>query len=103
MGGGMGKAIIEYIKAEIADAKIMAVGTNSSATSVMLKAGADYGATGENAIKVNCKNADYIIGVMEIIIAIMRTSVQASWIMERIRAASSMSMKVSRKGARSFL
>jgi len=69
MGGGIGKSIIEHIKSENFDVKITAVGTNSLATSAMLKAGADYGATGENAVIHNSKTADYIIGVMGIIIA----------------------------------
>ena len=69
MGGGIGKAIIEYIKNELSGVEIMAVGTNSIATSNMLKAGADNGATGENAVIHNCKNADYIIGVVGIAFA----------------------------------
>jgi hypothetical protein len=69
MGGGFGKAIIEIIKNELPQAKITAVGTNSAATTVMLKAGADYGATGENAVIYNCGKADYVIGVIGIVIA----------------------------------
>ena len=69
MGGGIGKSVIEYLKGELIDAEITAVGTNSTATSAMLKAGADYGATGENAVVYNCAKADYIIGVMGIVIA----------------------------------
>jgi len=69
MGGGIGKSVIEHIKTELADAVITAVGTNSAATSAMLKAGADYGATGENAVVFNCTKADFIIGVTGIIFA----------------------------------
>ena len=69
MGGGIGKAIIEHIKNEIPGVEIMAVGTNSIATSAMIKAGADYGATGENAVAVNCAKADFIIGVTGIAFA----------------------------------
>ena len=69
MGGGIGKAIIEHILAAKIDAEITAVGTNSIATSAMLKAGANNGATGENAVVYNCARADYIIGVMGIVIA----------------------------------
>lgn len=69
MGGGIGKSIIEHIRSEFADAVITAVGTNSIATSVMLKAGATNGATGENAVVYNCTKADYIIGVVGILIA----------------------------------
>jgi hypothetical protein len=53
MGGGIGKSIIEHIKSEYSDIEITAVGTNSLATSAMLKAGADNGATGENAVVFN--------------------------------------------------
>ena len=69
MGGGIGKSIIEHIKSEFTDAVITAVGTNSIATSAMLKAGADYGATGENAVVFNCTKADFIIGVTGIVFA----------------------------------
>jgi acyl-coenzyme A synthetase/AMP-(fatty) acid ligase len=69
MGGGIGKAIIENIKKEIPDVEITAVGTNSIATSAMLKAGADYGATGENAVVFNSAKADFIIGVTGIVFA----------------------------------
>ena len=69
MGGGIGKAIIEHLKNELPDAVITAVGTNSTATSAMLKAGANYCATGENAIVFNCMKADFIIGVMGIAFA----------------------------------
>ncbi len=48
---------------------ITAVGTNSIATSAMLKAGADYGATGENSVAAACRTADIIIGPIGIIIA----------------------------------
>jgi hypothetical protein len=69
MGGGIGKSIIEKIKAERTDAEVMAVGTNAIATSAMLKAGADSGATGENAVIYNAATADYIIGVLGIVFA----------------------------------
>ena len=69
MGGGIGKAIIEHIKNELPDAVITAVGTNSIATSAMLKAGADQGATGENAVVFNCAKADFIAGVTGIVFA----------------------------------
>ena len=49
------------IKPIALDHEIMAIGTNSIATSAMLKAGADYGATGENPIVWNCKDADIIL------------------------------------------
>jgi hypothetical protein len=69
MGGGIGKAVIEHIKSGLSGVEITAVGTNSIATSAMLKAGADYGATGENAVIYNCSKADFIIGVTGIVFA----------------------------------
>ena len=67
-GGKMGKAIIEQLKAAFPEQKIIAVGTNSIATSTMLKAGADMGATGENPVIYNSKDADIIVGPIGIII-----------------------------------
>jgi len=69
MGGSIGKAIIERLRAERRDISIIAVGTNSIATSAMLKAGADFGATGENAVVYNAPRVDYIIGAMGIAFA----------------------------------
>ena len=48
-GGLLGKQLVEAIRKTVPDAEITAVGTNSIATSSMLKAGAHQGATGENA------------------------------------------------------
>ncbi len=45
------------------------MGTNSAATQAMIKGGADFGATGENPMIVNCKDADMIIGPIGILIA----------------------------------
>ena len=69
MGGGIGKSIIERIKSEFKNTEIVAVGTNAFATTAMLKAGADFGASGENAVVYNAANADYIIGVLGIAFA----------------------------------
>ena len=69
-GGGMGKAIIEALRKELGDrVEILALGTNSIATSLMLKSGAHLGATGENAIVVNAEKADIIMGAIGIIVA----------------------------------
>jgi N-acetylglutamate synthase/N-acetylornithine aminotransferase len=69
MGGGIGKLIIEKVKAGLAGVQIMAVGTNSAATAAMLKAGADCGATGENAVVYNAAHADCIVGALGIAFA----------------------------------
>ncbi len=68
-GGGLGKQLITGIKKEVPDAHVIAIGTNSAATSVMLKAGADEAATGENSVVVACRRADIIIGPVGMVIA----------------------------------
>lgn len=68
-GGGIGRQIIGGIRESFPDLHITAVGTNSAATSNMLKAGADQAATGENAVIVNCRSSDVIIGPIGIAIA----------------------------------
>lgn len=68
-GGRIGKAIIEQIRACSINCEITAIGTNSLATSAMLKAGADNGATGENPVVIACRKADYIVGPIGIVIA----------------------------------
>ena len=49
--------------------ELYAIGTNSIATSAMLKAGADYGATGENAAIINAEDSDIIVGPIGIVFA----------------------------------
>ena len=68
-GGKMGRTVIEQLKKNLPDIEIYAIGTNSIATSAMLKAGADYGATGENPVIVGARTADIIIGPIGIVIA----------------------------------
>jgi len=68
-GGRLGQLIIEEIKKSGMDDSIYAIGTNGIATSAMIKAGAEYGATGENPVLVACRDADVIIGPIGIISA----------------------------------
>ena len=68
-GGGIGRQLVSAVKENIPDAFVTAVGTNSAATSAMLKAGADIAATGENAVIVNSRKADVITGPVGIVIA----------------------------------
>lgn len=68
-GGGIGKQVVSAVKAKIPHAELTAVGTSSTATTAMLKAGADHAATGENAVIVGCRHADVIIGPIGIVIA----------------------------------
>ena len=68
-GGQLGGQIIKTLKGHFIDADITAVGTNATATSAMLKAGASRAATGENPVVVACRKADVIIGPIGIVIA----------------------------------
>ena len=68
-GGGLGRQIVSKLKESGMDIRILAVGTNSTATAAMLKAGADEAATGENSIRVCSRMADYIVGPIGIVIA----------------------------------
>lgn len=67
-GGGIGKTLIERLRLVLGDdTEILALGTNALATSLMLKAGANEGASGENAIVLNAPKADIIIGSVAIL------------------------------------
>lgn len=66
-GGGVGRSIVSALKAALPDQPVLALGTNVQATAAMLKAGADQGATGEGAIRYQCKSADVILGVTGIL------------------------------------
>lgn len=68
-GGKMGRSVIEQLYTLYPNLELYAIGTNSIATSAMLKAGADYGATGENPAIVNSQDADIIIGPIGIVMA----------------------------------
>lgn len=68
-GGRMGKTIIEQLKKDFPQQPLLAIGTNSIATSAMLRAGADQGATGENPVIVAARTSDLIIGPIGIVIA----------------------------------
>lgn len=68
-GGRLGSQIIKSIKEKLPDEEITAIGTNSVATSAMMKMGATRGATGENPVVVTAKKADVIIGPIGIVIA----------------------------------
>src|SRR5690554_4743685 len=68
-GGGIGRAVIDKLRSAFGvDIHIIALGTNALATAAMLKAGANEGATGENAIVVNVENVDIIVGSVAILV-----------------------------------
>ncbi|MBI4744962.1 MAG: DUF3842 family protein [Deltaproteobacteria bacterium] len=69
-GGGIGAAIVRRIKDDLQEGvEVIALGTNSTATSAMMKARANKGATGENAIVRTSREVDVIAGPISIIMA----------------------------------
>lgn len=68
-GGGLGRMLIEQLKKELPELKVTAVGTNTMATSAMLRAGADAGATGENAVCVCAAKAELIVAPIGFLLA----------------------------------
>jgi Ni,Fe-hydrogenase maturation factor len=69
-GGGIGATIIKKIKAQYNEhVEIIALGTNAIATAQMLKARANRGASGENAIIQTVALVDVIIGTISIVLA----------------------------------
>lgn len=68
-GGQLGSQIVKALIAKFPGITVTAIGTNATATSAMLKAGASMAATGENPVIVACRKADIIIGPIGIVIA----------------------------------
>lgn len=69
-GGGIGSAIVRRLREAFGDrVEIIALGTNAIATAAMLKAGANRGATGENAVVRTVSRADVVVGSLGIIMA----------------------------------
>ncbi|MCD6269106.1 MAG: DUF3842 family protein [Deltaproteobacteria bacterium] len=69
-GGGIGSAVIHRLKDEYGERiEIWALGTNAIATAAMMKARANRGATGENAIVRSVSRVDVIIGTISVVMA----------------------------------
>ena len=68
-GGKIGKLLIEGVREKLPQAEITAIGTNSIATTNMLKAGPDQAATGANPVPGASRTADVIAGPIGIVIA----------------------------------
>jgi len=69
LGGGLGAQLVGKLREAAGNgAELIALGTNSAATERMIKAGADRGASGENAIRVSAAGADLILGPIGIVI-----------------------------------
>ena len=67
-GGGVGKNLIAALKREMPSQPLIALGTNTQATAAMLKAGAQRGATGENAVCWAARNADILIAPIALVL-----------------------------------
>ena len=66
-GGGIGATLIKHLKEAYGEKiELIALGTNAIATAQMMKAGANRGASGENAIVCTVASADLIIGPISI-------------------------------------
>jgi len=68
-GGGIGRALVAAIAAMLPqDAELLCVGTNAMATAAMLKAGAQRGATGENAVRWAAEHADVLVAPIALVL-----------------------------------
>jgi hypothetical protein len=69
-GGGIGSAIIKKLKEVFGESvEIIALGTNAIATAQMLKARANRGASGENAILRIVSQVDLVVAPIGIVMA----------------------------------
>ncbi len=69
-GGGIGSLVVKRLRDEFGDEiEILALGTNAAATSAMMKARANKGATGENSVIWNANKVDMIIGPLSIVLS----------------------------------
>lgn len=68
-GGRLGRLLVEAVKTRLPQAQVYALGTNTAATAAMLKAGADFGATGENPVVRNVTDADGVLGPVGVVVA----------------------------------
>lgn len=68
-GGGVGRSLVEALSESLPQARLIAVGTNATATANMMKGGTSNGATGENAVIYNSSHVDVIIGPVGIVLA----------------------------------
>jgi hypothetical protein len=69
VGGGIGAQIVERLKKEsLEGVSVIALGTNAVATQRMVNAGADRGASSENAIRVSVGLGDIIVGPIGVVL-----------------------------------
>jgi len=69
-GGTIGAGIVRKIKQNFGEeVELWALGTNAVATSQMMKAGANRGATGEAAVRWSVDRVDVILGSISILVS----------------------------------
>lgn len=69
-GGGIGKLLVEKLRRALPEeVEIIALGSNAVATAAMLKAGANSGGSGENAIVQTAPAVDLIVGTIGVVVA----------------------------------
>lgn len=69
LGGGIGAQIVTQLRQELPlDVEVVALGTSAIATDRMMRAKATRGASGENAIRVSIKQADFIIAPLAVLV-----------------------------------
>lgn len=68
-GGGIGKSLVQQIKALLPNQPLLACGTSEAASWAMQKAGADYAAWGDDALQALVFDADLIVGPIGIVMA----------------------------------
>jgi len=69
MGGGIGAQLVVRAREAFGDGvELVALGTNSTATERMVKAGANRGASGENAIRVSVGLGSIVMGPIGIVL-----------------------------------
>jgi NAD(P)-dependent dehydrogenase (short-subunit alcohol dehydrogenase family) len=69
-GGGIGAVIIKRLREAFGEeVEVISLGTNAMATGAMLKAGANKGASGENAIVQTVKAVDIVTGTIGLLVA----------------------------------
>lgn len=68
MGGSIGQQIVLKLRESFPKSTIIALGSNAVAAQNMMKAGANYVASGENAFRVNLPKADIIVAPLAVTI-----------------------------------
>jgi hypothetical protein len=69
LGGGIGSQMVARLRRGLGtEVELIALGANATATERMVRAGADRGASGENAIVFTASKVDVVVGPIGIVI-----------------------------------